>query len=160
MARTKTNTLVPFKAQKGIKKPRSSIVAVKSKTARSGPERTNEKAIVPKTGGVRKPHRYRPGTVALREIRSYQKSVNLLTRRLPFQRMVRRILAEIGEEHTDIGVQDKRFQASSIELMREASEAHIICLLEQSNLAAFHGKRITVMGKDIDFINRITDMSK
>lgn len=29
----------------------------------------------PMTGGVKKPHRYRPGTVALREIRKYQKSV-------------------------------------------------------------------------------------
>ncbi|KAH8267365.1 hypothetical protein KR026_001062 [Drosophila bipectinata] len=44
-----------------------------------------------KTGGVKKPHRYRPGTVALREIRRYQKSTELLIRKLPFQRLVREI---------------------------------------------------------------------
>ena len=45
----------------------------------------------PSTGGVKKPHRYRPGTVALREIRRYQKSTELLIRKLPFQRLVREI---------------------------------------------------------------------
>ena len=45
----------------------------------------------PATGGVKKPHRYRPGTVALREIRKYQKSTELLIRKLPFQRLVREI---------------------------------------------------------------------
>ena len=40
------------------------------------------------TGGIKKPHRYRPGTVALREIRRYQKSTELLIRKLPFQRLV------------------------------------------------------------------------
>lgn len=45
----------------------------------------------PTTGGVKKPHRYRPGTVALREIRKYQKSTELLIRKLPFQRLVREI---------------------------------------------------------------------
>jgi hypothetical protein len=43
----------------------------------------------PTAGGVKKPHRYRPGTVALREIRRYQKSTELLIRKLPFQRLVR-----------------------------------------------------------------------
>ena len=46
-------------------------------------------------GGVKKPHRYRPGTVALREIRKYQKSTELLIRKLPFQRLVREI-AQVG----------------------------------------------------------------
>src|SRR3984893_1445692 len=45
----------------------------------------------PSTGGVKKPHRFRPGTVALREIRRYQKSTELLIRKLPFQRLVREI---------------------------------------------------------------------
>lgn len=38
----------------------------------------------PQTGGVKKPHRYKPGTVALREIRRYQKSTELLIRKLPY----------------------------------------------------------------------------
>jgi histone H3 len=48
-------------------------------------------------GGVKKPHRYRPGTVALREIRKYQKSTELLIRKLPFQRLVREI-AQVGHQ--------------------------------------------------------------
>lgn len=153
MARTKTTTKLPTKSLKGLKKPRTAILPVKTK------KETTEKAVVPASGGVRKPHRYRPGTVALREIRRYQKGVNLLTRRLPFQRMVKRLLVKICDDNTDIGIADKRFQANAIELMREASEVHIIRLLERSNLACIHGKRMTVMGKDIDFINHIDIMS-
>ena len=48
----------------------------------------------PAMGGIKKPHRYRPGTVALREIRRYQKSTELLIRKLPFQRLVRAIHAK------------------------------------------------------------------
>jgi histone H3/H4 len=51
----------------------------------------------PAHGTVRKPHRYRPGTVALREIRKYQKSHDLLIRKLPFQRLVREIAQ--GQSH-------------------------------------------------------------
>ena len=60
----------------------------------------------PTTGGVKKPHRYRPGTVALREIRKYQKSTDLLIRKLPFQRLVR----EIASEYKN----DLRFQSSAV----------------------------------------------
>uniref|UniRef100_A0A8C2JW11 Core Histone H2A/H2B/H3 domain-containing protein n=1 Tax=Cyprinus carpio TaxID=7962 RepID=A0A8C2JW11_CYPCA len=49
----------------------------------------------PSTGGVKKPHRYRPGTVALREIRRYQKSTELLIRKLPFQRLVREAIGAL-----------------------------------------------------------------
>merc|ERR1712090_53518 len=45
----------------------------------------------PVSGGVKKPHRYKPGTVALREIRRFQKSTELLIKKLPFQRLVREI---------------------------------------------------------------------
>jgi histone H3 len=58
------------------------------------------------TGGVKKPHRYRPGTVALREIRRYQKSTELLIRKLPFQRLVREIAQDFKT--------DLRFQSAAI----------------------------------------------
>lgn len=45
-------------------------------------------------GAIKKPHRFRPGTVALREIRKYQKSTELLIRKLPFQRLVREIASD------------------------------------------------------------------
>jgi hypothetical protein len=47
-----------------------------------------------KEKGENKPHRYRPGTVALREIRKYQKSTEACIRRLPFQRLVREIASD------------------------------------------------------------------
>ncbi|KAF7057258.1 hypothetical protein CFC21_064565 [Triticum aestivum] len=50
---------------------------------------TAARKSAPTTGGVKKPHRYRPGTIALREIRKYKKSMELLIRKLPFQRLVR-----------------------------------------------------------------------
>ena len=69
----------------------------------------------PETGGVKKPHRYRPGTVALREIRRYQKSTELLVRKLPFQRLVREIAQEFKT--------DLRFQGSAVLALQEAAEA-------------------------------------
>ena len=58
---------------------------------------------------MKKPHRFRPGTVALREIRRYQKSTELLIRKLPFQRLVREIaqdfkvcIAFIFVTHTEL----------------------------------------------------------
>jgi histone H3 len=82
----------------------------------------------PATGGVKKPHRYRPGTVALREIRMYQKSNELLIRKLPFQRLVRGIAQEFKT--------DLRFQSTVILALQEASEAYIVTLFEDTNLYA------------------------
>uniref|UniRef100_A0A8C4M080 Histone H3 n=1 Tax=Equus asinus asinus TaxID=83772 RepID=A0A8C4M080_EQUAS len=75
MARTKQTA----RKSTGGKAPRKQLA---TKAARKS---------APATGGVKKPHRYRPGTVALREIRRYQKSTELLIRKLPFQRLVREI---------------------------------------------------------------------
>ena len=46
----------------------------------------------PRMGGLKRPMRYRLGTVALREIRHYQKSIELLIRKLSFNRLVREML--------------------------------------------------------------------
>ncbi|KAH8233823.1 hypothetical protein KR038_000749 [Drosophila bunnanda] len=98
-------------------------------------------------GGLKKPHRYRPGTVALREIRRYQKSTELLIRRLPFQRLVRSIAAELTP--------DLRFQTAALECLQEASEAYLVGLFEDTNLCAIHAKRVTIMPKDIQLARRI-----
>ncbi|KAI1722051.1 core histone h2A/H2B/H3/H4 domain-containing protein [Ditylenchus destructor] len=85
----------------------------------------------PATGGVKKPHRYRPGTVALREIRRYQKSTELLIRKLPFQRLVREIAQDFKT--------DLRFQSSAVLALQEASEAYLVGLFEDTNLcSSFH----------------------
>ena len=102
----------------------------------------------PANGGKKQgPRRFRPGTVALREIRRYQKSTELLMRKLPFQRLVREIASESQN--------DLRFQASAIAALQEATEAYMVSLFEDSNLAAIHAKRVTVMNKDIALAKRL-----
>ncbi|KAM0884574.1 hypothetical protein ACQ4PT_030897 [Festuca glaucescens] len=101
----------------------------------------------PTTGGVKKPHRYRPGTVALREIRKYQKSTELLIRKLPFQRLVREIAQDFKT--------DLRFQSHAVLALQEAAEAYLVGLFEDTNLCAIHAKRVTIMPKDIQLARRI-----
>ena len=98
-------------------------------------------------GGVKKPHRWRPGTVALREIRRYQKSTELLIRKMPFQRLVR----EIAVEYRD----DLKFQRVALAALQEAAEAFLVGLFEDANLCVLHAKRVTLMKKDLDLALRI-----
>ena len=105
------------------------------------------KKSAPATGGVKRPHRYRPGTVALREIRKYQKTTELLIRKLPFQRLVRELAQEYKTE--------LRFQSTAILALQEAAEAYLVALFEDTNLCAIHAKRVTIMPKDIQLARRI-----
>lgn len=102
---------------------------------------------IPTAGGKR---RYKPGTVALREIRRYQKSTDLLLRKLPFARLVK----EIAEQYigTNYGL---RWQSNAVLALQEASEAFLIHLLEDTNLCAVHGKRVTIMQRDIQLARRL-----
>ena len=131
MARTKQTA----RKSTGGKAPRKQLA---TKAARKS---------APTTGGVKKPHRYRPGTVALREIRRYQKSTDLLIRKLPFQRLVREIAQDFKT--------DLRFQGSAVLALQEAAEAYLVGLFEDTNLAAIHAKRVTIMPKDIQLARRI-----
>ena len=90
----------------------------------------------------KKPRKYRPGTVALHEIRRYQKSTESLIRKLPFQRLVRELAQDLGKMNI-------RFQSGAIMALQEASEAYLVGLLEDANLCAVHAKRVTIMTKDI-----------
>ncbi|XP_017294256.2 histone H3-like, partial [Kryptolebias marmoratus] len=78
----------------------------------------------PAPGRVKKPHRYRIGTVALREIRRYQKSTELLIQTLPFQHLVQEITQDFK---TDLS-----FQSSAVMALQEASEAHLVGLFEDT----------------------------
>ena len=127
MARTKQTA----RKSTGGKAPRKQLA---TKAARKS---------APATGGVKKPHRYRPGTVALR----YQKSTELLIRKLPFQRLVREIAQDFKT--------DLRFQSSAVVALQEASEAYLVGLFEDTNLCAIHAKRVTIMPKDIQLARRI-----
>lgn len=97
--------------------------------------------------GIKKTHRFRPGTVALREIRRYQKSTELLIRKLPFQKLVREIAAEFKS--------DLRFQATAVLALQEAAESYITGLFEDTNLCCIHAKRVTIMVKDMKLARKI-----
>ena len=100
-----------------------------------------------RTGGLKKPMRYRPGTVALREIRRYQSTTELLIRKLPFSRLVREIARDFKT--------DLRFQPQAIGALQEAAEAYLVGLFEDTNLCTIHAKRVTIMPKDIQWARRI-----
>eukprot|EP00501_MAST-03F_sp_TOSAG23-6_P002174 GSMAST32.ASY1.ANO1.2274.1 assembled CDS len=112
MARTKQTA----RKSTGGKAPRKQLA---TKAARKS---------APATGGVKKPHRYRPGT-------------------LPFQRLVREIAQDFKT--------DLRFQGSAVLALQEASEAYLVGLFEDTNLCAIHAKRVTIMPKDIQLARRI-----
>jgi histone H3 len=99
------------------------------------------------TRAVKKQHRFRPGVVALREIRRYQKSTELLIPKLPFQRLVR----EIAQEYKT----DLKFKSDSLGALHEACEAYLVGLFEDTNLCAVHAKRVTIMPKDIQLARRL-----
>ena len=105
-------------------------------------------------GGVKKRYRYRPGTVALKQIRQYQKSTDLLIRKLPFQRLVREIASDSEVIKSPL-CGKVRFQSAAIMALQEAAEAYLVGLFEDTNLCAIHDKRVTIMPKDIQLARRI-----
>ena len=105
-------------------------------------------------GGVKKRYRYRPGTLALKQIRQYQKTTELLIRKLPFQHLVREIAADEEVIHSPL-CGKLRFQSVAIMALQEALEAYLVRLFEDSNLCAIHAKIVTIMPKDIQLARRI-----
>jgi len=101
----------------------------------------------------RRKRRKRPGAKALQEIREYQRTTDLLIRRMPFARLVREIQSKMTREPF-------RWQATAILALQEAAEAHLIGLFEDTNLCAIHGKRVTIMPKDMQLALRIRGISR
>ncbi|KAI9808691.1 MAG: histone H3-like centromeric protein hH3v [Sarcosagium campestre] len=97
-----------------------------------------------------KPRRYKPGTVALREIRRYQRTTDLLMLKLPFARVVREVALDLFP-HGDV----LRWQSQAIQALQEAAEAFLVHLFEDTNLCALHAKRVTIMQKDMQLARRI-----
>ncbi|MFM7088406.1 MAG: hypothetical protein ACKOW9_02660 [Candidatus Paceibacterota bacterium] len=128
---------------------------VKKNSARKPAVKTTKKLLIRKRqvkvtssgASVKKPYRYRPGTVALREIRTYQKSTELLLRKLPFSRLVREIAHDIKS--------DMRFQASAILALQEAAESYLVGLMEETQMCAIHAKRVTILPRDMQLARRI-----
>ena len=132
MARTKQTA----RKSTGGKAPRKTLATKCARKARSH------------NAAIKKPRRYRPGTVALREIRKYQKSSDLLIRKICFQRLVR----EIARDYK-AGL---RFQSTALLALQEASEAYLVRMFEHVNLFALHCGRVTIQVKDIQLFKRVT----
>ena len=128
-------------------------IAAKAKGSKKMPAKgSKSKAIkksAPAKGGIKKEklRRYKPGTVALREVKKYQKSIKNVLLRAPFQRLCRQICSDMDHE--------LRWQSQALAALQEASEAYIVGLFEDTNLCAIHAMRKTVMKKDMDLARRI-----
>lgn len=99
-------------------------------------------------GSLVRKRRYRPGTVALREIRQYQRSTQLVLRKLPFQRLVREIMQDMLNRATFV-------QRTAFHVLQEATEAYMVTLMQDANLCAIHAKRTTLMPADLQLASRI-----
>ena len=132
-------------SRKEGKQPRKFLV---SKMLRKG---------IRSTGGIKKPHRYRPSIVALREIRRYQLSTENLMKRTPFQRLIREISQEyrICPDGPGTPSVQVRFQSTAIAALQEVAENYIVGLFEDVNLLAIHTRRVTIMPRDIRLALRI-----
>eukprot|EP00741_Cyanophora_paradoxa_P021651 tig00000241_g20897.t1 len=121
-----------------------------SRRSLGGGARRSEPGGAPRSG--EKPRRYRPGTVALREIRKYQKTTNLLIRKLPFARLVKQVSTSFAT--------GLRWQEHAIAAIQEAAENYLVHLFEDANLCAIHAKRVTIMPKDMQLARRIRGYSE
>jgi len=137
MARTKQTA----RKSVGGKAPRSKLQAMAM--------RKKQKSVNTSVhdGGTTAQRRYRPGTVALREIRKLQRSTNLLIRKMPFQRLVKEIAGDFK--------QDLRFQSNAILALQDAAEAYLVGVFQDTNLCALHARRVTIMPKDMQLARRI-----
>ncbi|BDA46702.1 Histone H3.2 [Coccomyxa sp. Obi] len=139
----KTTDRAPVRAPQDAKKVRRTV----TQSAQQLVYKVHSAARECRTPLYNTHQRAKSGTVALREIRKYQKSTALLLKKLPFRRLVR----EVCESFND----GLRFQESAMEALQEASEAYLVGLFEDSNLCAIHAKRVTIMPKDMQLARRI-----
>lgn len=140
-------------------KQKNTASKIDSKAKKPMKPMKGSKKMAPATGGIKpvssqksqdgekRKIRFKPGTVALREIKRYQKSTNLLLPRAPFQRVVRSICSEIDH--------NLRFQFQALLALQEATEAYLVGIFEDANLCCIHAKRVTIMKQDMELARRI-----
>ncbi|KAG8721171.1 centromeric DNA-binding histone H3-like protein cse4 [Ceratobasidium sp. 394] len=131
----------------GGKAPRKASTGGQAKSRARGNDEEEE--------GTKKKRRFRPGVVALREIRRYQKSTDLLIAKLPFSRVVREVAESMTTQSGGGYPSGLRWQSSALLALQEATEAYLVHLFEDTNLCAIHAKRVTIMQRDIQLARRI-----
>ncbi|XVF22402.1 hypothetical protein REPUB_Repub12eG0169300 [Reevesia pubescens] len=150
MARTKH-----IAAKNKRRKPSAAAAAspsTASPTTRSATRKTGGRAT-PTQGTSKKPHRFRPGTRALQEIRKYQKTSNRLIPAASFIREVRAISYNLAPEIN-------RWQAEALVAIQEAAEDYLVQLFGDAMLCTIHAKRVTLMKKDIQLARRLGGMGQ
>lgn len=138
MARVKRRLTSPQKGKKAQPK----------KAARATPANRQSKASPKGTKKTGRKFRYKPGRRALKEIRQYQRTTELLIRKLPFARLAREITNEVAPEPF-------RWTGEALLALQEATEDFMVHLMEDCNLCAIHAKRVTIMPKDLQLARRI-----
>ncbi|QRV73202.1 Core histone H2A/H2B/H3/H4 [Ceratobasidium sp. AG-Ba] len=124
------------------------------KSSTTGKEKSRARGDDDDEAGKKK-RRFRPGVVALREIRRYQKSTDLLIAKLPFSRVVREVAESMTTQAGGGYPSGLRWQSSALLALQEATEAYLVHLFEDTNLCAIHAKRVTIMQRDIQLARRI-----
>lgn len=128
------------------------MARTKRTAARSvkGVKKTSDEKLPTKkapASDIKRKRRQRPGSLALREIRKYQKGTDLVIRKLPFQRLIR--------EQADIWFPGCRFSTSSLSALQECTESYLTGLMEDSQLCTVHARRQTLFQKDMVLAKRI-----
>lgn len=118
-----------------------------SKSTKSAGSKKAAKKASGSQNGAKKSHKWRPGTVALRQIKQYQRGTDLLVRKAPFARLVR----ELAAAHKD----GLRFAASALLALQESTESFIVSLLGDANLCALHARRVTLFPRDVELARRL-----
>ena len=106
------------------------------------------------TGGVKKPHKWKAGTVALREIKKFQRSTDTIIPKAAFGRLVK----EITQDMTNST--EYRYQSTALAALQEAAEAYLVDLFEDTNLGCLHAKRQTIHPSDMLLARRIRREAK
>ncbi len=133
-------------ARRAKQRAHADEVAVRRANVELAQARRQEAAAQGAPGGIKKPHCYRPGTVALRKIRKFQKSTDLLIWKAPFQRLVREIVQNCpGYWHKP----PLRMQSTTLLSLQEAAEMYLVRYFEDCNTCALHGKRVTILQRDM-----------
>ncbi|XP_045178328.1 uncharacterized protein LOC128550687 [Mercenaria mercenaria] len=134
-------------------KEKNNNATPQSRRKSSNPARRSQRSDgeTSRSGGATSPRkrRYRPGTKALLEIRKYQKSTDLLLRKMPFARLVREICLALYPDKRHL------WTAHALMAIQEAAEAYLVHLFEDGNLCAIHAKRVTIMPKDLYLARRL-----
>jgi histone H3 len=141
----------PVVSKSRRKHKRKGIPRRRSPCSRKGRKATRTARSM--TGGVMKPHRYRPGTVALREIRRYQRSTEPLIPRASFGRLVRDIASPLFPF-------PPRMQHAAIDALRTATEDYLVRFFQETNLVALHCKRVTILPRDMRLVARMSDRGR